>query len=233
MTDRHEDAVVLVIVPTVNRPGNLRPLAENIREATRSEAVTVFVTEKEDQASQEVFPAVTALAVVAVNDRRRCYAGAFNSGYFRAVRLGVPFTHVFLGTDDAVFHSGWDVPALAALTVRPELRVAGTNDLNNPLVMAGRIASHFLVDRRYIDKAGGVMDEQPGVVLCEAYRHAGAFAEFQETVCARGVWTPCLGSVVEHRLGPDSKSLDPQTGLFDTALFMSRRPLWENWRSQP
>jgi hypothetical protein len=224
--------VILVIVPTLGRPGKLRALAENIREATMTPSRVLYVTEAGDTASCREAATLEdeGLATLVVNSRKPCYAGAVNAGYAAAVVI--PFTHILLGADDVFFHLGWDAPALAVLAARPDLRVAGTNDLRDPMVMAGRIASHYLVDRRYVDEAGGVIDEPPGTVLCEVYLHGSACAEFHETACARGAWTPCLGSVVEHHPQPDSKTYDSGVGMTDLATFNSRRHLWDNWRSR-
>jgi hypothetical protein len=229
--------VILVIIPTLNRPGKMRPLAENIRDATRADSAVMFVTEPDDLASQEVVPAVTGLAVTTVNRRKRNWAGALNSGYLTAAGLAIPFTHVLPGADDLWFADGWDVPALAAMAADPELRVAGTNDLHNPNVLSGQEATAYLIDRHYIDEAGGVADQPPGIVQCEEYRHNYTDTEFTATARARGVWTPCLESVVEHRHPAWGMaewddgyfmSQDPQQFAVDANVYSTRRHLWES-----
>jgi hypothetical protein len=231
--------VILVIIPTLGRPGKLRPLAENIRAATRSEPRVLFVTETGDGPSYAAGLDVeeAGLATAVVNWRKRNWAGALNSGYIAAGELGIPFTHVLPGADDLRFADGWDVPALAALAADPALRVAGTNDLHNPSVVSGQEATAYLIDRRYIDEAGGVADQPPGIVQCEEYRHNYTDTEFTATARARGVWTPCLASVVEHchpawgmAEWDDGYRMSQDPGRFaaDAAVFSSRRHLWES-----
>jgi hypothetical protein len=224
--------MILIIVPTLNRPGRLRVLAENARNATRAPSRVLYVTEAGDKASQREAATLEeeGLATLVVNSRKPCYAGAINAGYVAAA--DIPFTHFLIGADDILFRPGWEAAATDALDARPGLRVSGTNDRHDPMVMAGMIASHYLVDRRYIDETGGVVDEPAGVALSEAYLHAGACAEFHETACARGVWTPCLASIVEHHPYPDSKWHQPGVAVADEALFAARRHLWDNWRSR-
>ena len=236
-------SVILIVIPTLNRSSKLRTLAENVRDATTSDNRVLFVVEAEDEASFAVGVSLRddGLAALVVNNRTRCYAGAINSGYAAAVSEHIPFTHVLICADDVLFYSGWDVPALAVLAKRPEFQVAGTNDLHDPYVVAGKMASHYLIERSYIDEAGGVIDQPPGIVLCEAYLHGAACAEFHETACARGAWTPCLDSIVEHRhpaygIGEWDASYEKNrsagTAAADESAFLTRRPLWDNWRSR-
>ena len=227
--------LILVVIPTLGRPAKLRPLAENIRDATKSPVSVMFVTEPDDLASQA--SGTNDLAVTVVNQRKRNWSGAVNSGYESAARAGIPFTHVLPGADDLRFAVGWDIPALDVLARDPALRVAGTNDLHNPSVLAGHEATAYLIDRRYIDGPGGVADQPPGIVQCEEYRHNFTDTEFVATARARGAWMPCLDSVVEHchpafgladwdagyRMSQDAAGF-----AADEAVFRSRRRLWEN-----
>ena len=66
---------------------------------------------------------------------------------------------MFAGADDLNFHPGWDTAALAVMD--GWVQVVGTNDLLNPYVTAGLHATHYLVDRRYLDDVGGVVDQGP------------------------------------------------------------------------
>jgi hypothetical protein len=231
--------LILVVIPTLGRPSRLRPLAENIRDATKSPVRTLFVIEDEDDAS---LGAVTdlvqdGLARLTWNARKRNWSGAVNSGYATAASLGYPFTHVLAGADDLRFADGWDVPVLDMLDRDPLLRVTGTNDLHNAAVLSGQEATAYLIDRRYIDGPGGVAGQPPGIVQCEDYRHNFTDTEFVCTARARGVWSPCLDSVVEHRHPAFGladwddgyrMSQDPAGFAADAAVFAARRHLWEN-----
>ena len=226
--------LILVIIPTLGRAGKLRPLAENIRDATTSPVSVMFVTEPDDLASQA--SGTNDLAVTVVNQRKRNWSGAVNSGYGSAARAGIPFTHILPGADDLRFADGWDEPALDVLKQDPALRAVGTNDLHNAAVLAGHEATAYLIDRRYVDDVGGVIDQPPGIVQCDVYRHNFTDTEFVATARARGVWSPCLDSVVEHchpAFGLADwdegyrMSQDPAGFAADAAVFSARRRLWE------
>lgn len=232
--------MILVIIPTLGRSRKLRALAYNIRDVTGTFTRVLYVIENEDLESYAEALALLeqGIAYFHVNDRSSSYSGAVNSGYSYAVtvKAALPFTHVFLGADDLLFSPGWDIFALRSLSADSRLRVSGTNDLHSPAVVAGDGASHFLVDRRYIDETGGVIDGPPGTILCERYAHGFTDREFFETARARGVWTASLDSHVEHchpawgrgewDAGYD-KSQDPQRAFSDAGILMSRRHLWE------
>ena len=228
--------MILIIVPTLNRPGKLRALTENARDATEADNRVLFVVEADDEASyaETTLLCDEGLASLVVNNRTHCWAGAVNAGYAAAVDSGIPFTHVFAGADDVLFHQGWDVPALAMFTVRPELRVAAVNDTHrDPLKENG--SSHYFFSRRYIDETGGVADQPPGIVQCEAYMHGYTDTEFLETAHARGVWAPCPDSIVEHchpefGMGKwdDGYSKNERYEADGLATFVSRRHLWAN-----
>jgi hypothetical protein len=236
--------MILIITPTLNRPDRMRQRAREIRAATRVPYQLLYVTEARDRESHEQALMLRAdgLASLVVNSHVPSYAGAVNAGYASAVRGQAPFTHVFTGADDLLFTPGWDILAMEVLISRPELRVAGTNDLHSPKVVSGESASHYLIDRRYIDGPGGVIDQPPGVVLCELYRHNFTDTEFTETAKSRDVWAPCLDAVVEHchpiwgRGEWDygyRKSQDPQRAFADGYTLTSRRHLWKTPRAVP
>lgn len=226
---------ILILIPTLHRLGKLRPLAENIRDATESGYTTVLITEAEDEASCMEAAALEdeGLVVAVINNRKACYAGAMNAGYDAAVSDGIAFTHVLQGADDLLFHPGWDKPALTLMETRPDVQIAGTNDMHEPGCLAGKWASHYLISRRYIDETGSVIDQPPGIVLCEAYEHAGCLSEFYWTIATRGAWAPCLDSIVEHRhhdyglsVRDDTYEKQPRFEAADNKIFSSRQHLW-------
>jgi hypothetical protein len=227
--------VILVITPTLDRPHKMRAVAENIKAATRSRSHNVFVLEDTDAESIAMATQLAKedLSGWCVNKRKRNFTGALNTGYQVAVHGGTRFTHVFNGSDDVVFADGWDLPALAVFAANPALRVVGTNDLHNGAVLSGQSATSYLVDRRYIDEMGGVADQPPGVMQCEEYDHNYTDTEFIDTAKARGLFAPCLESVVEHCHPAwglaewDAGYVKSVRGMqADGVLFTSRRHLW-------
>lgn len=144
--------MIAVIIPTYGRADRLARVAANIAENTETAHRVVFAVEVDDTASIDV--AAELDVDVVVNERKANYSGAITTAY-----LATPAEHVFAGADDLNFHPGWDIPALALMD--DWTMVVGTNDLLNPYVTAGLHATHYLVDRRYLDEVGGVVDQGP------------------------------------------------------------------------
>lgn len=222
---------IAVIVPTFKRHSRMERVARNILERSDTPVVVVFSVETDDMDSRAEASKlnVEGLCEWTANCRSHNYAGAVNSA-FRSLDAP-PITHIFLAADDLDFHQGWDAVALAAL--KDGKQVAGTNDLHNPSVLAGVAATHYLIDVEYLHDPGGVPGELPGNVLFEGYDHNFTDTEFIAAAKARGVFTPCLESVVEH-LHPvwgrgqwDDTYAKGQRGMgADQLVFNSRQHLW-------
>jgi hypothetical protein len=185
-----------VLIPTLWRSDRLAKLVDNIHQTTVSDHVVTFVIEATDP---ETWNAVEALMVNddrvrrLVNDRAMNLPGAINSAM---PHIEAPWW--FLSNDDVKFYPRWDVAALAVADAHPGARVIGTNDLHNPYVLAGIIATQPFVSTAYIAEFGGVADVEPGVAVTEEYRHNFIDVELCEEARNRGVWQPCLDAVVEH-----------------------------------
>jgi glycosyltransferase involved in cell wall biosynthesis len=165
------------------------------------------------------------------------YAEKVNAGYAQSTE---PW--VLLVGDDVVFHPGW---IQEARKLSADFDVIGTNDtsgpVKNPDVAAGRHADHFFVRRAYVESEGSCL-EGPGVLAPEAYRHWYVDMEMIGLAKARGVFTPCLNSVVEHlHPGYDgderARQADPvymravDHADADAKTFRSRLPLIEQHRT--
>lgn len=212
-------ADVAIIIPTLARPHRITETIENVAETAPACRVH-FVVEWDDAASVE-----------ALGDRKATvgefgtYAKAINAGY-----LDCPEAVVMTSDDDCEYHPGWLDAALELMT--GEIRVVGTNDLHNPYVLGGEHSTHSLVDRRYIDNIGAVIDQGPGSFMFE-YDHNYTDAELIETAKARGVFAPCLESVVEH-IHPEFGGREADETWLKTRravgadydAFTSRRHLW-------
>jgi glycosyltransferase involved in cell wall biosynthesis len=103
---------------------------------------------------------------------------------------------ILLVGDDVQFHRGWLDQAMAT-AAETNAQVVGTNDLGNPVVMAGAHATHMLIRRLYVQELGASLDG-PGIVCHEGYRHWYVDNEIVELARKRDVWAPCLTSHVEH-----------------------------------
>jgi hypothetical protein len=170
-------------------------VVRNILDNTVSEILVLLVTEDSDRASCLEATRLEELGLCAwtPNERKKNYAGSVNTAY-RNIPGSIQY--LFLAADDLDFRSGWDVPALEKM--QGDVRVVGTNDLHNPYVLQNIHATHYLIDRRYLEDPGGVPGEDPGNVLFEGYDHNYTDTEFIDAAKARGVFAPCLESVVEH-----------------------------------
>jgi hypothetical protein len=172
-----------------------------------------------------------------VNKRTRNYAGAVNTAYqLMCAHPEDTSEYVFTGADDLRFHPGWAEHCLAAAEQHPGARVIGTNDLFNPYVLQQTHATHYLVDRRYLDSEhGGVPGVPPAehLVLFEGYDHNFTDTEFIDAAKGRGVFVPCMDAVVEHMHVMAGKAQWDATYYKghahmqdDYSAFKSREPLW-------
>jgi len=135
---------------------------------------------------------------------------------------------LFLVGDDVTFHPGWLDQAMEVGRTRPDAFVIGTNDLGNPMVRAGEHATHFFIHRGYVNAVGSGWDG-PGVVCHEGYRHWFIDNEIITAAKMRGVWAPCLASIVEHQhpyFGKgemdDTYRVGQEAAQADAALFQQR-----------
>lgn len=174
-------ASLAILIPTYRRVDRLRGVVEN----AQTPDATVYLVMEPDEAV-EIDGAVT----LTCDEGFGTYAASINFAYRHTSEK-----FLFAGADDLRFEDGWFGVASELLD---DFDVVGTNDLGNPSVLAGDHATHYLVSRRYLDGQGGVFDEGPGSFLFEGYDHNWTDTEFVETAKHRGVWSPCLGSVVEH-----------------------------------
>lgn len=218
-----------VLIPTYGRADRLAEVVENVHLTTHEGHRVTFIVEADDKDSRAAAEATDAR--VLVNVRSRNYAGAANTAY----KDPAGATLLFAGSDDLRFHDGWDVEALIRLQSNPWTLVVGTNDLLNPYVAQGSHATHYLVDRRYLDEIGGVVDEGPGSFMHEGYDHQYTDTEFIGTAKARARFLPCHEAVVEHMHFLAGKAAHDATyerayadERADCLLYDARRPLWQD-----
>ena len=186
---------VAVVVPVLNRPGNVGPLVESFQaHSDASEATVYFVCDEDDTAEIEAVEKAGAAWLPAT--RGSSFAQKVNAGF---EQTSEPW--LFVCGDDVRFTDGW---LKAAEKHSRVFDVIGTNDTaeegkGNPRVAAGSHADHFFIRRGYVDEHGGCLT---GLVCHEGYGHFYSDVETVELAKARRTFTPCLESVVEH-LHPD------------------------------
>lgn len=220
-----------IIIPSYGRPEKIKGVLQNVILSTLTRDIEILVVVERGEV-QEYMRSTYDLpsTKVLINEGPKNYAGAVNTAYGS---ISPESTHVFLGADDLNFHQDWDFFTLQALRTSHHLRVAGTNDLGNAQVLASTHATHYLIDRRYIDEIGGVVDQPRGTVLYEGYDHNYTDTEFIATAKARAVFIPCLSSVVEHihpafgKAPMDSTYEKGNAHIYDDEeKFLSRIALW-------
>lgn len=247
-----DENAVAVLCPVLNRPENIEPLIESFLATTdvvgnMSAATLWFVVDPDDERERNAIdrafkkirkahPRGPAMGVLTAS-RGSSYAQKLNAG-FEQTRL--PW--VLCIGDDVRFHEGWLDQARKLST---DYDVIGTNDtagkVKNRAVANGSHADHFFVRRAYIEEHGACLDG-PGILAPECYRHWYVDREIVTLARARGVFSPCLDSVVEH-LHPgydgreDLRQADPtymlavESAEADQAIFKDRVPLIEMQRT--
>ena len=212
---------VAILVPVLNRPGNVAPLLESIRANTPEPYVVVFLADPGDRAEQDAI-AARAGPDVRVLSPGGTYAKKINHGVRQTDAL-----YVMLGADDVRFHPGWLEAAKAAMT--DGVQVVGLRDLIDRPTRPEH-ATHFLLTREAalmpcIDGSQGC--------LHEGYRHWRTDDELIATATKRGMYVYAPGAVVEHRhpmtgAVPDDATYRKgrATARRDGKLFHRRERLW-------
>jgi len=207
-----DENAVAVLCPVLNRPENVAPLVESFIANTPSgEATLYLIHEASDTEAQTnaVLDVIGQISIVGVTTATaHTFAEKLNEGFSRTQEPWV----LCIG-DDVRFHEGW---LDQARKLSSEYDVIGTNDttgpVKNPAVANGSHADHFFVRRSYVDTYGACLDG-PGVLAPEVYKHWFTDKEIISLARARGVFSPCLDSIVEH-LHPGYIG-DEQARLFD------------------
>jgi GTP:adenosylcobinamide-phosphate guanylyltransferase len=145
--------VIAVLVPALDRPGRVAPLAESLRSASVTDPRLLYLTSPHDDATRE---ACRAAGVSYVTTPFELAGG----DYARKVNYGVTLTEepwLFQAGDDIAFHRGWDDIVLKFAEQHEAARVVGTNDMGNPLVKAGAHTSRGRRCTRGTGTAGWTM----------------------------------------------------------------------------
>ena len=206
---------VAILIPTLNRPHNLKPLIENIRDVTPEPHEIYFMTSNKE--SKRVIEENGAICFNDVGDTD--LITRTNSLY----RL-TDEPYIYTGSDDIRFHEGW----LSKMMKKMDegFHVVVPQDLLNPN------GTQALISRKYIEEQSCCVDV-PNVVYYPGYKHDWAETEQFEVAKKRGVFARS-DAVVEHlhwSNGKAEKDDDYNTGQSHSAdgqeLFKSRMHLWQ------
>ncbi len=177
-----------ILVPTLDRPESIGPLASNIADTTPLGSYSlIFVLDHGDQASREAVKAAEFCRYILCDGT---YPRKTNAGY------AASNDDLILPTaDDVWFREGW-LEAVEDVFTDPHVQVVGTDD-TTPATADRTHATMPVIRREYIEDPGCTWG-RPGEVFDSRLRH-----NFCETIVwqlaeHRGVaaWSD---AVIEHR----------------------------------
>jgi glycosyltransferase involved in cell wall biosynthesis len=174
---------VVIIVPVLRRPQNVRRVLASVRE-TAPKARVLFVADPDDEAEHQAIRDARAEMLIVQGN----YAKKINCAVHQTTEA-----LIFQGADDLRFHPGWLEAAKSRFT--RGIGVVGTNDLCSKRVMAGLHSTHSLITREYAQL--GTIDD-PTRLLHEGYRHEFVDDEFVQTAIFRNAFAHSPDSIVEH-----------------------------------
>lgn len=212
-----------VIVPVLGRPQNAAPFMTSLRASTGL-ATVYAVADAGDAETVAAWREAGAQVIRREGESVGTFAEKVNVGY-----RSTSEPWLFLVGDDVRFESGWLDQAQAA--ARDGAHVIGTNDLHNPLVLAGEHATHLLIRRAYIDERGASWDG-PGLVCHEGYRHNFVDDEIVTVAKQRGAWAMAKHARVEHLHPMWGSGVDDATYQLGQASFDDDRTRFEKRRAE-
>ncbi|HEY3485068.1 MAG TPA: hypothetical protein VGK49_06765 [Ilumatobacteraceae bacterium] len=186
------DEEIDVIVPVMGRPDHAAPFMRSLRASTGLARVTAVATEDDIEAIDAWRAAGADVCIV--DPERTTFAMKVNDAF--DYLTDDPRDWVLLVGSDVLFRSAWWDHALSVARSHGASVVA-TNDLLNDDVRNGRLATHPVMRRAYIEEHGASWDG-PGVIAHEGYSHWYVDAEWSTVALQRGVLSTSLSSVVEH-----------------------------------
>jgi hypothetical protein len=170
-----------ILVPSLNRPGNLRDIVANIHQNTPEEHFILFCVSDRD--SMLILDELEEwyLDDSDVDDHR--YVTRMNKliAYLDDAKT------MFFGSDDVRHHRGWLSAALAVMDRGPS--VVAVNDKHNTN------GTQAVMRREYLGRA--VVDA-PGLAFHPGYLHNFADNEMFATARARGEFAHAQNAIVEH-----------------------------------
>ena len=121
------------------------------------------------------------------------YSSKVNHGY-RVT--GTPY--ILYASDDIEPRAGWWNSARMKLEANPNVGVLATNDMQHALVVKGKLATHGVVRRSYVEEYGSASLPGSGPVFWEGYRHWNCDVEVSYVARARGAFAYDPQSVIQH-----------------------------------
>ena len=170
-----------ILVPSLNRPQNLRATIANIHENTPEAHFILFCVS--DQESKDILDELEEWYVDDSDCEDRRYVTRMN----KLVKWLDDAKTLFFGSDDVIHHQGWLTAALRVMDEGPSVVVV--NDLHNAN------GTQAVIRREYLQRA---VFDAPGLAFHPGYGHNFADNEMFATAQVRGEYARAPLSVVEH-----------------------------------
>ena len=169
-----------ILIPSLNRPQNLRRTVENIHEATPEPHTLLFCVS--DEASMDILDELGEWYLDDSDGPDRRYVTRMN----KLIEHLDDADTMFFGSDDVIHHPGWLGEALKVLLSSACVIV---NDMRNS---AGTQA---VIRREYLERA---VYDAPGLAFHPGYLHNFADNEMFFTASMHNEYARALESKVEH-----------------------------------
>jgi len=171
-----------ILVPSLNRPQNIRDIVANIHGNTPEEHFILFMVS--DPESMTILDELGEWYVDDSDCEDRRYVTRMN----KLVKWLDDAKTIFFGSDDVIHHTGWLTNALRVMDGGPSVVVV--NDMHN------RNGTQAVVRREYLQRA---VFDAPGLAFHPGYGHNFADNEMFVTAQKQGEFARAMNSFVEHR----------------------------------
>jgi len=140
--------------------------------------------------------------------------------------------YLMYASDDVEPQDGWLNHALNIMRTKPNVGLLATNDGHHPLVKKGKLATHGIIRRSYVQEYGTASLPDAGPIFYEGYRHWCCDAEASYVARMRGAFHYDSNIRVLHRQVRDRYAEEKTYAIgrahanSDRALLMERCPTW-------
>jgi len=214
-----------VAVPVLWRPQRISAVMEAFKGVN-----VLFLPDEDDK------PTIDAL-----REHKAWYSIAHKSEKFGVPTYETKVNHayritdspfVMYASDDVEPQGDWWTRALNILRTKPHVGLLATNDNNHPLVRKGKLATHGIIRRSYVEEYGTASLPDAGPIFFEGYRHWGCDAEASYVARMRGAFhydekVRVLHRHVRNRYAEEKTyAIGRAHANSDRALLMERCPTW-------
>ncbi|MCA1800620.1 MAG: hypothetical protein LC650_04950 [Actinobacteria bacterium] len=221
---------VLVAIPVLRRPQKVATVLEAFR-GTR----VLFLPDEDDYGTLQALEehkADYAIAPPASDFGVPTYASKVNHAY----RI-TDSEYILYAADDVIPSGTWRERALGYLSRHPKVGLLATNDMSHPLVTRGKLATHGIVSRSYVETYGSASLKDSGPIFHEGYRHWCCDVEVSYAARMRGAFAYVPDVIIRHARDPrrdEVYALGASFATQDRKTMRSRCPGWpEMQRTRP